>query len=248
MPRCHLQGGPISVGRAFNPSNPAWHPTGRVKNPSYKKANEARQLEEAMTSNFVLLEKSDAVITLTLNQPERRNALSTGMLESLLQAYREVPPAARVVILRANGPVFSSGHDLKELTNAGPAERGHIFAICTQVMEAIRHLPVPVIAQVQGMATAAGCQLATTCDLVIASSQASFATPGVKIGLFCSTPAVPLCRVISPRKAFEMLLTGAAISAAEAECQGLVNRVVAPELLESETQCWARNWPNGRRM
>jgi enoyl-CoA hydratase/carnithine racemase len=194
-----------------------------------------------MTQDLVLVTQSGPVVTLTLNQPERRNALSSGMLESLLHAIREIQSTAtRVVILRANGPVFSSGHDLKELTNASPAEREHILAMCTEVMEAIRHLSVPVIAQVQGLATAAGCQLAATCDLVIASSQASFATPGVKIGLFCSTPAVPLCRVIPPRKALEMLLTGAPISAAEAERQGLVNRVVAPEQLESETQRWAQ--------
>ena len=174
-----------------------------------------------MTQSVVLVEPSEAIVTLTLNQPERRNALSTSMLESLLHALREIrSQAARVVILRANGPVFSSGHDLKELTNAGPTERAHIFAVCTQVMQAIRHLTVPVIAQVQGLATAAGCQLAATCDLIVASTQASFATPGVKIGLFCSTPAVPLCRSIPPRKALEMLFTGEAISAAEAERLG----------------------------
>jgi enoyl-CoA hydratase/carnithine racemase len=194
-----------------------------------------------MTQALVLLEKSEAIVTLTLNQPERRNALSSAMLEALLRALREVRSmVARVVILRANGPVFSSGHDLKELTSAGPAEREHIFALCTEVMQAIRHLPVPVIAQVQGLATAAGCQLAASCDLIVASTQASFATPGVKIGLFCSTPAVPLCRSLPPRKALEMLLTGEAISAAEAERWGLVNRVVQPDQLESETRRWAR--------
>jgi enoyl-CoA hydratase/carnithine racemase len=198
-------------------------------------------VEEAMTQSLVLLKKTGAVVTLTLNQPERRNALSLAMLEGLQHALHEIPStAARVAILQANGPVFSSGHDLKELASAGPAEREHIFAICTQVMESIRHLPVPVIAQVQGLATAAGCQLAATCDLIVASTQAAFATPGVKIGLFCSTPAVPLCRSVPPRKALEMLLTGEAISAAEAERWGLVNRVVPPDQLESETRRWAQ--------
>jgi enoyl-CoA hydratase/carnithine racemase len=189
-----------------------------------------------MTPSPVLSEKLNAVALLTLNHPERRNALSLGMLESLLQALREIPPTnARVVILRALGPVFSSGHDLKELTKAGPTDRERIFGLCTEVMQAIRQFPVPVIAQVQGLATAAGCQLAATCDLVVASTKASFATPGVKIGLFCSTPAVALCRAVPGRKALEMLLTGEAITAAEAERWGLVNRVVEPEQLETAT-------------
>ena len=194
-----------------------------------------------MSPSLVLSEKMDAVVLLTLNHPERRNALSLAMLESLLQASREIPATnARVVILRALGPVFSSGHDLKELTKASPTEREHIFGLCTEVMQAIRQLSVPVIAQVQGLATAAGCQLAATCDLVVASTKASFATPGVKIGLFCSTPAVPLCRAVPGRKALEMLLTGEAITAAEAERWGLVNRVVEPERLEAETLLWAQ--------
>ncbi len=193
-----------------------------------------------MCADLVLSDSSDDVLTLTLNQPERRNALSSAMLRRLLQALGEASgPDTRVVILCANGPVFSSGHDLKELTKAGPAERDQLFAACTQVMEAIRRLSVPVIAQVGGLATAAGCQLVASCDLVIASNKASFATPGVNIGLFCSTPAVPLCRSIPPRKALEMLLTGDAISAEEAERLGLVNRVVEPDELESETRGWA---------
>ena len=194
-----------------------------------------------MTPPPVLSEKVDAVALLTLNHPERRNALSLGMLEGLLQAMREIPATnARVVVLRALGPVFSSGHDLKELTKAGPTERERIFGLCTEVMQTIRQLPVPVIAQVQGLATAAGCQLAATCDLVVASTKAAFATPGVKIGLFCSTPAVALCRAVPGRKALEMLLTGEAMPAAEAERWGLINRVVEPEQLEAETLRWAQ--------
>jgi enoyl-CoA hydratase/carnithine racemase len=193
-----------------------------------------------MSNDLVLQESSNDVFTLTLNHPERRNALSSAMLKQLSRAVDSASTSrARVVVLRANGPVFSSGHDLKELANSGPTEREQIFAACTQVMEAIRGLTVPVIAQVQGLATAAGCQLAATCDLVLASTKASFATPGVNIGLFCSTPAVPLCRSIPPRKALEMLLTGDAISAEEAERFGLVNRVVEPDALEAETQRWA---------
>jgi enoyl-CoA hydratase/carnithine racemase len=194
-----------------------------------------------MCADLVLSDVSDDVLTLTLNHPERRNALSSAMLRRLSEAVGEAGAFdSRVAILRANGPVFSSGHDLKELTRAGPAEREQIFAACTQVMEAIRKLSFPVIAEVGGLATAAGCQLVASCDLVIASSGASFATPGVNIGLFCSTPAVPLCRSIPPRKALEMLLTGDAISAEEAERLGLVNRVVEPDELESEARRWAQ--------
>jgi len=195
-----------------------------------------------MAQNLLLVEKSGPLVILTLNQPERRNALSLAMLERLQQVVHDIPCMdARVVILRANGTVFSSGHDLKELASADSTAREEIFALCTRVMEGIRHLPAPVIAQVQGLATAAGCQLAATCDLIVASTEAAFATPGVKIGLFCSTPAVPLCRNMPPRKALEMLLTGEAISAAEAERWGLVNRVVPPDQLESETVRWARS-------
>jgi enoyl-CoA hydratase/carnithine racemase len=193
-----------------------------------------------MSTELVLLESSDAILTLTLNQPERRNALSRSMLGSLSRALGQArAPAVRVVVLRAAGPVFSSGHDLRELSKAGPEEREQIFAACTQVMEGLRGLPVPVIAEVGGLATAAGCQLAASCDLVIASTRAGFATPGVNIGLFCSTPAVPLCRLIPPRKAMEMLLTGDSISACEAERMGLVNRVVEPDQLRTETRTWA---------
>jgi enoyl-CoA hydratase/carnithine racemase len=145
-----------------------------------------------------------------------------------------------VVILRAAGPVFSSGHDLRELANGSAADHAELFALCTDVMESIRKLPQPVIAQVHGLATAAGCQLAATCDLVVASEDASFATPGVKIGLFCTTPAVALSRAVPPKKAMEMLLTGTAISAAAAERAGLVNRVVPRDRLDEETMMLAR--------
>jgi enoyl-CoA hydratase/carnithine racemase len=140
----------------------------------------------------------------------------------------------RVVILRAEGPAFSAGHDLRELVNGNEAEYTSLFAHCTQVMESIRNLPQPVIAQVHSIATAAGCQLVATCDLVVASEDATFATPGVKIGLFCSTPAVALARAVTSKKAMEMLLTGKPIDAREAERIGLVNRVVPKETLAEE--------------
>lgn len=190
-----------------------------------------------MADELVLCENLDGLTYLTLNQPEKRNALSRAMLTALKSKLEEVAgrKQSRVVILRAAGPVFSAGHDLKELSTAG-AEVQSIFRLCTSVMEMLPALPQPVIAQVHALATAAGCQLVSSCDLVIASNLASFAVPGVKIGLFCSTPAVPLSRAIPTKKAMEMLLTGAPITAAEAERYGLVNRVVAPERLEAETR------------
>src|SRR5262249_17871598 len=143
-------------------------------------------------------------------------------------------------IIQAAGPVFSSGHDLRELADGVEDAYRSLFALCSEVMEAIRRLPQPVIAQVQGVATAAGCQLAATCDLVVASEEATFATPGVKIGLFCTTPAVALCRAVPAKKALEMLLTGTPITAHEAERLGLVNRVVAADRLKDETRELAR--------
>jgi enoyl-CoA hydratase/carnithine racemase len=185
---------------------------------------------------LVLADVRDRVAILTLNHPEKRNALSRAMLSSLRDELRGVPASVRVAILRAEGPVFSAGHDLRELVACSRTEAAELFALCTEVMLAIRRLPQPVIAQVQGLATAAGCQLAATCDLVVASEEASFATPGVKIGLFCTTPGVALCRAVPAKKAMEMLLTGAPISAAEAERLGLVNRVVPKERLAEATR------------
>jgi enoyl-CoA hydratase/carnithine racemase len=192
--------------------------------------------------HLVLYEVLDGVAVLTLNHPEKRNALARDMLASLKERLERIAADAkvRVVILRAAGPVFSSGHDLRELANASTAGHAEVFALCTDVMESIRKLPQPVIAQVHGLATAAGCQLAATCDLVVASEDATFATPGVKIGLFCTTPAVALSRAVPPKKAMEMLLTGTAISAAAAERAGLVNRVVPRERLDEETMTLAR--------
>ncbi len=190
-----------------------------------------------MTNSLVLAEVAGRVALLMLNHPEKRNALSRAMLEALRERLARLADdnQVHVVILRAAGPVFSSGHDLRELVGRDEADYGALFALCTEVMEAIRWLPQPVIAQVQGLATAAGCQLAASCDLVVAAENAAFATPGVKIGLFCTTPAVALCRAVTPKKALEMLLTGTPISAREAERAGLVNRVVPAERLAEET-------------
>jgi len=146
----------------------------------------------------------------------------------------------RVVILRAEGPAFSAGHDLRELVDGKEEDYAALFALCSEVMEAIRKLPQPVIAQVHSIATAAGCQLVASCDLAVASEDATFATPGVKIGLFCTTPAVALARAVTPKKAMEMLLTGTPIKAAEAERIGLVNRVVPAGQLADEAMRLAR--------
>jgi len=190
-----------------------------------------------MDKPLVLFEASERIGVLTLNHPEKRNALSRAMLETLRGACVRISEdrQIKVVILRAAGPVFSSGHDLKEMAALEDSAAAELFALCTQVMEGIRTLPQPVIAQVQGLATAAGCQLAASCDLVMAAEEAWFATPGVKIGLFCTTPSVALCRAVPTKKSLEMLLTGQPISAREAEQIGLVNHVVPTEQLNAAT-------------
>lgn len=191
----------------------------------------------------VLFEKEASIGWLTLNRPEKRNALSLELMSGLLDKLDEAAedPRIRVVVVRGNGPVFSSGHDLKEM--AGKEKDLHhlrrIFSTCSKMMSRLHRLPQPVIAQVHGIATAAGCQLVAACDLAIAEEGAKFATPGVKIGLFCSTPMVPLVRIIGRRRAMEMLLTGRFISAEEAERFGLVNRVVPADRLAEETRKWA---------
>jgi enoyl-CoA hydratase/carnithine racemase len=195
-----------------------------------------------MNAAIVLSEVVDGIAILTLNHAEKRNALSRMMLTALKEQLDRcgLDRGVRVLILRAAGPVFSSGHDLRELVNGCEENYESLFTLCTEVMETIRLLRQPVIAQVQGLATAAGCQLVATCDLVVASENAAFATPGVKIGLFCTTPAVALSRAVMPKKALEMLLTGTPINAVEAERAGLVNRVVPAERLAEETMKLAR--------
>ena len=190
-----------------------------------------------MEERLVLTETTDGIEILTLNHPEKRNALSREMLTLLRGHLARISHdrSVRAVIIRAEGPVFSSGHDLRELVGGRKEDYASLFALCTEVMEAIAMLPKPVIAEVRGMATAAGCQLAATCDLVLASEEATFATPGVRIGLFCTTPGVALVRAVGAKVAMEMLLTGRPISAREAEKAGLVNRVVPAERLSEVT-------------
>lgn len=186
----------------------------------------------------LLTHLESGVLRLTLNRPERRNALSEELLTELEQVLEQTAsdPQVRVVVLAAAGSVFSSGHDLSEMVGRSEREYQALFARCSRVMQKLRQLPQPVIARVQGMATAAGCQLVAACDLAVASETAQFATPGVKIGLFCTTPMVPLVRNIPAKVAMEMLLTGRPISAQRAYEVGLVNRVVPAEALDAAVQ------------
>jgi enoyl-CoA hydratase/carnithine racemase len=179
----------------------------------------------------------------TLTRPEKRNALSKNLMAEMIDLLKAIKTNSevRAVILKAEGPVFSSGHDLSEMLEGDAVFYREIFDACTEMMESLRNLPQPVIAQVQGMATAAGCQLVATCDLAVASQAARFATPGVRIGLFCHTPQVPLSRAIGSKRALEMLLTGRPISAEEAERYGLVNKVVPPDRLAEETLSLAKH-------
>jgi enoyl-CoA hydratase/carnithine racemase len=183
----------------------------------------------------------NGVATVTLNRPERRNALSLDLTLELSECLHrlEVDRSVQVIILAAEGPVFCSGHDLSEMVERHPSDYKRIFCACTQLMAKIQSVPQPVIAEVQGLATAAGCQLVATCDLAIASEHASFATPGVRIGLFCSTPMVALTRSIGRKRALEMLLTGDTIDAQTAAEWGLVNRVVPAARLHSATRSLA---------
>lgn len=165
---------------------------------------------------------------LTLNRPQRRNALSLALMLELIGCLEDIGGNSelRAVILSAAGKVFCSGHDLSEMTDRNINEYRRIFDVCTELMTKLQAIPQPVIAEVQGIATAAGCQLVAACDLVVAAEEAAFATPGVKIGLFCTTPMVALTRAIGRKRALQMLLTGEMVSAARAADWGLVNEVV----------------------
>jgi enoyl-CoA hydratase/carnithine racemase len=203
-----------------------------------------------MPKNDILLRNLDAdgILRLTLNDPGRRNALSEAMMAELGNAFAGAGsnPSVRVVILAANGPAFCAGHDLKEMTagranpDRGKAYFTKVMTMCCGVMQAIVNCPKPVIAEVASVATAAGCQLVASCDLAVAADTAQFSTPGVHIGLFCSTPMVALSRNVSNKHAMEMLLTGDMTSATRAEEIGLVNRVVAPEALQETAEEMAR--------
>lgn len=194
-----------------------------------------------MTQSDILLRDLDdtGILRLTLNDVGRRNALSEAMLAALGVAFAEAgaDPAVRVIVLAANGPAFCAGHDLKEMTAGRAGEDGgrayfsHVMAQCSGVMQGIVNCPKPVIAEVTGIATAAGCQLVASCDLAIAADTAKFSTPGVHIGLFCSTPMVALSRNVANKHAMEMLLTGDMTPADRAAEIGLVNRAVAADSL-----------------
>jgi enoyl-CoA hydratase/carnithine racemase len=197
---------------------------------------------ETQPYRFLSLTTENGIAGLSIDRAEKRNALSLEVMRELIAAFERigVDPAVRVVILRGVGPAFSAGHDLREMLARSIREYREIFDTCVTLMESIQRIPQPVIAEVAGIATAAGCQLVATCDLALASSAAKFATPGVKIGLFCSTPMVALTRSIGRKRAMEMLLTGEFIDAATAADWGLVNRVVAPDELEGATSALAR--------
>lgn len=194
------------------------------------------------------LDRRKAIVTITLDAPPA-NALSLAMLDDLADAVEGVSSdeSVRVVLLRARGTVFSAGHDLKEITahrtdaDGGRAFFSKLMVRCSDVMQAIVRSPKPFVGVIEGTATAAGCQLVASCDLAIATEAASFATPGVNIGLFCSTPMVALSRNVAPKHAMEMLLTGERIDARAAREIGLVNRVVPPEYLEQVVETYARS-------
>jgi enoyl-CoA hydratase/carnithine racemase len=187
-------------------------------------------------------EADGGVHHLTLARPEKRNALSFDVIESMMAALDHVAgdPHARVLVIAADGPVFCSGHDLSEMVGRTAEEYERLFETCSRMMHRLRHLPVPVIARVQGPAIAAGCQLVAACDMAVAVETATFGTPGVKIGLFCTTPMVPLVRAVSPKAAFEMLVTGRPISASRALEIGLVNQVVPADRLDTTIDELAR--------
>jgi enoyl-CoA hydratase/carnithine racemase len=190
-----------------------------------------------MSFQNLTIEFQSSTAVVTLNRPSKRNALSFDLMRELigLLGVLENDNAVRCVILAAAGKAFCAGHDLSEMVGRPVSEYRHLFELCTQLMEKLQSIPQPVIAEVQGVATAAGCQLVASCDLVVAADEATFATPGVKIGLFCSTPMVPLSRAIGRKRALQMLLTGDPIDAQTAAEWGLVNFIVSAEELRDAT-------------
>lgn len=190
----------------------------------------------AIAQQQVTVERRRSAAILTLNLPDQRNPLSVAMMKALCDELKAIADDAqvRVVVIRGEGKIFSSGHNLKEMTDRGIDEQRQIFEVCTEMMQTVQQIPQPVIAQVHGVAAAAGCQLVATCDLAVAADTTLFLTPGVRIGLFCSTPMVALSRNIGRKRAMEMLLTGEPISADTAVEWGLINRSVPAEHLEDE--------------
>src|SRR5215208_3854981 len=195
------------------------------------------------TLEYLIVESGSPIAIITLNRPERRNALSLGLMNELITCLRGLgrSPETRAVIIAAAGPVFSAGHDLNELRDGNLRDYRQLFDVCTELMTLVQSIPQPVVAEVQGTATAAGCQLVATCDLAIAAEQAEFATPGVRIGLFCTTPMVALSRAVGRKRALEMLMTGKAISARTAMEWGLINHVAPAERLRAETLALAES-------
>jgi enoyl-CoA hydratase/carnithine racemase len=191
--------------------------------------------ETSTSYEHITVAREGVVGRLTLNRPTRRNALSLALMQEAIGALQELSadPECRVIVLAGNGPAFSAGHDLSEMRGREPAFYDELFGVCTRLMQTIHGVPQPVIARVHGIATAAGCQLVATCDLAIAAEEATFATPGVKIGLFCSTPMVAVSRAVGRKRAMEMLLTGTPVSAQTAADWGLVNHVVPAAELDA---------------
>ena len=203
-----------------------------------------------MTYEEILYTRNDALGIITLNNPGKINALSKRMIAEISSALKEAAEDenVKVLIIKAAGKHFCAGHYLQEMVDGGMKEYKHIFDQCNRMMELIHEVPQPVIAQVQGIATAAGCQMVAWCDLAIAANNARFATPGVKIGLFCTTPMIALTRAIGRKAAMEMLLTGRYVEAAEAHALGLINHVVPLDALEAETEKLALQIAEASRM
>jgi enoyl-CoA hydratase/carnithine racemase len=199
-------------------------------------------------SDSVLVKAEEGFTTITMNRPERRNALSLDLLREMTAAFRAAGDSdARGVILAANGPVFSAGHDFRDLAGADLASIRELLEVCTELMLTMQEIPQPVVARVQGLATAAGCQLVATSDLAVASEDAGFATPGGKGAWFCHTPLVPVARNVSRKRALELGLTGDTIDASTALAWGLVNRVVPPGELDDATVGLLRRATRGSR-
>ncbi len=190
---------------------------------------------------LIRTEHEGAVARVWMSRPERRNALSFDLMQRLEKELTDLPETTELVVLGGDGPVFSAGHDLGEMIDRDPGFYQELFDRCTDLMLTIRRIPQPVIARVHGTATAAGCQLVASCDLAVAVEEARFATPGVKIGLFCSTPMVPIGRAVGQKRTMEMLLTGEPIDAATALEWGLVNRVVPADRLDEEIDALAES-------
>lgn len=193
------------------------------------------------THRFLTVETDAGIATVTLTRAEKRNALSLEVMRELIATFAAIGAdrGVRAVILRGEGPAFSAGHDLREMLDRSVEAYREIFDTCVELMTGIQRIPQPVIAEVAGIATAAGCQLVASCDLAVAASTAKFATPGVKIGLFCSTPMVALSRAIGRKRALEMLLTGDFVDAQTAADWGLINRVVPPNELAATVRALA---------